>query len=185
MLPALLAPLLSTLAANGLGMLAGAIQAKGKEVIEKKLGITIPENSSALTPEVIVRLKEKEMEHEEFLISARLEEKKLSLEEVRILEDGTKNARNMNLGIQQAANAAFLAKVAAYYIDFIVICCTLILTSCIIFNEIPGSNKELAYMALGSLLTMCGTILNFHRGTSASSHHKDSTISSLVEGEKK
>lgn len=68
----LLAPLLSTLAANGMSMLAGAIQAKGKELIEGKLGIKIPEDASKLTPELMVQLKQKEMEHEEFLINAQI-----------------------------------------------------------------------------------------------------------------
>lgn len=80
MLPTLLAPLLSTLATNGLGMLAGAIQAKGKDVIEKKLGITIPDSSSALTPELIARLKEKEMEHEEFLLSLQVRQSEINIE---------------------------------------------------------------------------------------------------------
>jgi len=71
MLP-LLAPLLSTLASNGLSMLAGAIQAKGKEVIEDKLGVQIPEEPSKLTPELLQELQVRTMEHEEFLIDAQI-----------------------------------------------------------------------------------------------------------------
>jgi hypothetical protein len=37
---------------------------------------------------------------------------------------------------------------------------------------VPEANKELVYMALGSLITMSGTILNFHRGSSQGSKDK-------------
>lgn len=79
MIPALLAPILSALASSGLSVLAGAIQAKGKEVIEAKLGISIPENASALTPEILTQLKQKEMEHEEFLISAQIKQAEINI----------------------------------------------------------------------------------------------------------
>lgn len=75
-----LAPLLSTLAANGMSMLAGAIQAKGKEAIESKLGIKIPSEASALTPELLQQLKIKEMEHEEFLLSTQVKKAELDIE---------------------------------------------------------------------------------------------------------
>jgi hypothetical protein len=68
MIPLLLAPLLATLAQNGLGMLASAITAKGKEVIEEKLGVDI--DLATQTPEGLFKLKELEMKHEEFLINA-------------------------------------------------------------------------------------------------------------------
>lgn len=67
MLPALLAPIISTLASNGLNILAGAITAKGKEFIEDKIGMKIP-TAENLTPELIAQLKMKEMEHETALI---------------------------------------------------------------------------------------------------------------------
>ncbi len=63
MLP-FLVPLLSTLAANGMGLLSSAIQAKGKEFIEEKIGVKIPDNP---TPADIVALKKAEMQHEEVL----------------------------------------------------------------------------------------------------------------------
>ena len=44
---------------------------------------------------------------------------------------------------------------------------------------VPDANKELVYMALGSLITMSGTILNFHRGSSQGSKDKGSEIQKL------
>ena len=83
MLP-FLAPLLTTLAANGMSMLASAIQAKGKEVIEDKLGIKIPSDASSLTPELLQELKIRTMEHEEFLLSVQMESAKNELEAEKV-----------------------------------------------------------------------------------------------------
>jgi len=78
--PLLLAPLLSSLASKGMSLLAGAIEAKGKDVIESKLGIKIPSSVSDLTPELVQKLKEKEMEHEEFLLSMQVKKAELDIE---------------------------------------------------------------------------------------------------------
>jgi hypothetical protein len=63
MLP-ILAPILATLAANGLSLLSSAIMAKGTDAVEKVLGIKIPSDASKLTPEVILGLKQAELNHE-------------------------------------------------------------------------------------------------------------------------
>lgn len=76
----LLAPLLSLLASKGMSVLAGAIEAKGKDFIEDKLGVKIPSEVSSLTPELLQQLKIKEMEHEEFLLQLQLERAKNELE---------------------------------------------------------------------------------------------------------
>lgn len=68
MIPALLAPLLLKLAESGLGMLAGAIQAKGKEIVEKELGVKIPDDPKDLTPELLFKLKELEIKNQEYLL---------------------------------------------------------------------------------------------------------------------
>jgi hypothetical protein len=44
---------------------------------------------------------------------------------------------------------------------------------------VPDANKELVYMALGSLITMSGTVLNFHRGSSQGSKDKATEIQSM------
>jgi hypothetical protein len=44
---------------------------------------------------------------------------------------------------------------------------------------VPEANKELVYMALGSLITMSGTILNFHRGSSQGSKDKGADLQNL------
>lgn len=175
----LFAGLLSTLAGNGLNVLVGAITAKGKEFVEEKIGMKIPDDPAKLTPELLVELKKAEMANEVALVQAAVEGKKIVLAEHTLEVDNTKSARDMNKAIQESANAAYIAKVAPYYLDFLIVGATLLMAALLFFVGVPAANEKLAYMALGSLLTMCGTVLNFHRGTSASSQKKDETIHEL------
>jgi hypothetical protein len=70
-------PLIQTLLQNGLGLVANAVMAKGKEWVEDKTGIKL---SPDMPPEQIAQLKIAEMQHEEELMRLRLEENKLDIE---------------------------------------------------------------------------------------------------------
>jgi hypothetical protein len=73
-----------------------------------------------------------------------------------------------------------LAKNAAYILDFIIVSAAVIVSWLAFFKGVPSENKEIVYMALGSLWTLTGTIINFHRGSSRNSQVKDETISKLT-----
>jgi hypothetical protein len=79
-LPLAIAAIVKGLAANGLATLAGAVAAKGKEWVEDKIGIKIPDDASGLTGDKLLELKKAEMAHEEVLINAALEEKRMELD---------------------------------------------------------------------------------------------------------
>ena len=102
--------------------------------------------------------------------AAKLQE--LELEYAKLDMANTANARDMNAKIQESVNAAWIAKNAAYILDFAIVSATIIMTWIVFFKGVPSENKEIAYMAIGSLITMCGTVLNFHRGSSAGSKSK-------------
>ena len=70
----ILGALLGTLAENGLGLLSSAIQAKGKEVVEKTLGVKIPDNP---TPEDVAKLRQMQFDHEERLLELGIEKARL------------------------------------------------------------------------------------------------------------
>lgn len=72
-IPAILAPLL----ANGLDLVANAVMAKGKDFVEKKLGVELKPNMSN---EDLARVQIAQMEHEQELMRLRLEENKLDIE---------------------------------------------------------------------------------------------------------
>lgn len=73
--------LFAALAKAGLGLLGNAVLAKGKQVIEDKIGIKIPDDPAALQdPAVVKELQQAQFAHEEFLVEAALREKELEIE---------------------------------------------------------------------------------------------------------
>jgi hypothetical protein len=87
----IVASLLGSLAQNGLGLLSSAIQAKGKEVVEKTLGVKISDNPS---PEEISKLRQLEYDHEERLLELGIEKAKLEQEELKALLAAQANQEN-------------------------------------------------------------------------------------------
>lgn len=78
MLPVFLAPLLQ----QGLSLIGNAVLAKGKDWVEEKTGVKLDQPLSA---EDSFKLKQFELEHEEELLRLRIEEKKLNLDEIKVV----------------------------------------------------------------------------------------------------
>lgn len=131
----------------------------GLEFVEDKLGMKLKPDMS---PEEIQKVSEAAMKHEEFLISEGYKD--------------VADARDMNEHIQESSSSSTLAKNAAYILDFMIIGSAIVLAFIAFFVGVPDGNKELVYTLLGSLWTYSGVVINFHRGTSSSSHKKDDFI---------
>jgi hypothetical protein len=102
--------------------------------------------------------------------------------ETKLLElnnANTDSARDMNAKVQESSNASWLAKNTAYALDIGIVAATIFLAWFAFMKGVPEANKELVYMALGSLITMSGTVLNFHRGSSQGSKDKATEIQAL------
>ena len=151
----ILAPILATLAANGLGMVADAVTKKGKEYVEEKLGIELTPDPS---PEAVANWKKAVMENE--------------TEVLRMAYGDIANARNMQVEALRQEDlfskrfiyifATFWSIFAAGYIGFIT------------FGHIPEDNQRFADTILGFLLgTVVATILQFFFGSSMGSKEKD------------
>jgi hypothetical protein len=151
----LLAPLLATLASNGLGMVADAVTKKGKEFVEEKLGIDLTQDPS---PETIANWKLAAQQHEKELL--------------QMAYGDVANARNMQVEALRQDDlfskrfiyifATFWSIFAASYIGFIT------------FGTIPEDNQRFADTILGFLLgTVVATILQFFFGSSMGSKEKD------------
>lgn len=154
--------IVSSLLSAGLPKIAKAVTDKGLGYVEEKLGIKLePEMSD----EKLAEVKAAAMKHEEFQIEAD--------------HKNTDSARVMNSNIQGAEFASTLSKNAAYIIDFCIVGAAVIVSWLAFFVGVPPENKELVYMALGSLWTLVGTIVNFHRGSSRQSQNKDDLIRKL------
>lgn len=152
------APALATAVAGPLG--GAAINA-----IASKLGVpaSLSEVTAALeaNPDLALKLKE------------------IDLKEFELHNANTDSARKMNAEIQNSASASWLAKNTAYVLDVGIVSATVFLAWFAFMKGVPEQNKELVYMALGSLITMSGTVLNFHRGSSQGSKDKASEIEKL------
>jgi hypothetical protein len=83
--------LLGTLAQNGLGLLASAIQAKGKQIVEDKLGVKISDNP---TPAEVEKLRQLQYDHEERLLELGIEKARIEQEELRALLAAQANQEN-------------------------------------------------------------------------------------------
>jgi hypothetical protein len=87
----IVATLLGTLAQNGLGLLSSAIQAKGKEVVEKTLGVKISDDP---TPAEVERLRQSQFDHEEALLALGIEKARIEQEELKALLAAQANQEN-------------------------------------------------------------------------------------------
>jgi hypothetical protein len=81
--------------------------------------------------------------------------------------------------LANSEKTGILARNTAYILDIFIVVSTFALALLIMFAEVPTSNKELVYTTFGSLMTLCLTIVQFHRGSSAHSAKKDDTIQQL------
>lgn len=157
-------PLLPMIAGLGIDFIKDLITDNGEELvkegIKKVTGIDLSKKKE-LTADEVIKIKEVEFKLKE-----------LDFEELKLSVQNTDSARNMNVEIQTSENASSIAKNAAYYIDFAIIGGTLLVGAMLFFFGIPESNKDLAYTMFGSLITLSGTIINFHRGSSQGSKNK-------------
>ena len=149
------APALATAVAGPMGGMA-------MKAIADKLGVenTPSAISTAIkdNPDIALKLKE------------------IDLKELELHNANTDSARKMNAEVQNSANASWLAKNIAYCIDVVIVTSTIGLTYMLMSQQVPADNKELALMAFGSLVTLCGTVVNFHRGSSQGSKDKSKGI---------
>jgi hypothetical protein len=158
----LLAPLLATLATNGLGLVADAVTKKGQQYVEDKLGIDLSQEPDK---ETLEQWKAAARDHERELIQM-------------VFEDRA-NARAM----QTAAlgqNDTFAKRFVYYFATFWSVSSALYIAF-ITFGEIPEANVRFADTILGFLLgTIVATIVQFFFGSSDSSKQKDTALESLT-----
>lgn len=152
------APALATIVAGPLGGMA-------VKAIAEKLGVedTVDAVTQALQadPEAAAKLAE------------------IDLKQFELHNANTDSARKMNAEIQSSSVASALAKNVAYVIDIMIVGGALFMTFIVFFKGVPEANKAMAFTALGSLWTLAGTVLNFHRGSSQGSKDKADEIQKL------
>lgn len=160
-----LAGLLKNLAPGLATVVAGPLGGMAVRAIAEKMGVedTVEAVANAIQADPQAAQKLAEIDTKQF----------------ELHNANTDSARKMNAEIQESANASWLAKNTAYALDIGIVSATIFLAWFAFMKGVPDANKELVYMALGSLITMSGTILNFHRGSSQGSKDKGGEIQKL------
>ena len=85
-LAAVASPFIKSLLENGLNTLAGAVQAKGKEYVEKTLGVQLPPDDQPLSPSQLLELRDLEFKHEERLAELAVRKAEVELEGERVAQ---------------------------------------------------------------------------------------------------
>lgn len=170
------AALLSTLAQNGLSLLASAIQAKGKQVVEERLGVKIGDNP---TPAEVESLRQLQYDHEERLIELGIEKAQQELEafkeEVKDRDSArVRDAEFVRRGVHNN-RADIMVAMAAMAVAAMVY----LVWSTPSLNEYV---KGIVTLVLGRFLGYLDNIYSFEFGTTRGSQNKDETIKKLSGG---
>jgi hypothetical protein len=159
----LLAPLLATLASNGLGMVADAVTKKGKEYVEDKLGIDLSQKPD---PEVIAQWQQAAREHERDLIQMVFADKA--------------DARAREVALATSQNAPLLNKIVTPALALGVVTLSFVLFAILIFVDVQMEAKDILIYILGVLSAAVTQILSYYFGSSQGSKDKDEALEAMV-----
>lgn len=179
MIPAALAPILKPLLANGLGLVANAVLAKGKKVVEDKLGVELKPDMSS---EDLARVQMAAMEHEEELLRIKLEENKLDLQELELYLKDTDSARDREIQIATSDKAPLLNKIITPVLALGVISLTFILFGVVMFdnNPVDSTRKDILIYILGVLSAISTQIVSYYFGSSQGSKDKADQLKQVL-----
>jgi len=166
-------PVIQTLAGAGLNLLASVVKKKGKEFVEKKLGVKIPDTPEQLTEEKLQELKQLELEHEEELLKLALEEKKAYLKD-------TQDARKTYTEINKSIETPYVNKIFPSILAGVTVLLTFILFGLFTFNNLEGTQKDIVIYILGVLSTISTQIYSFYFGSSVGSKEKTDILNKLT-----
>ena len=171
MIPAALQAILTPLLGNGLNLVANAVLAKGKKVVEEKLGVELKPDMS---PEDMAKIQIAQMEHEEELLRLRLEENKLDLAELEMRLKDVDSARDRETAIATSKDAPLLNKIVTPVLALGLLTLTFILFGVVMFDNAPveSSRKDILIYVLGVLSAIATQIVSYYFGSSQGSKDK-------------
>lgn len=178
-LPAALLPILQPLLANGLNLVANAVMAKGKKVVEEKLGVELKPDMS---PDDIIRLKTAEMEHEEELLRLKIEENKLDLQELDMRLKDVDSARDRETAIATSDKAPLINKIVTPVLALGILLLTFFLFGVVMFDDTPveSSRKDILIYILGVLSAISTQIVSYYFGSSQGSKDKADQLKEAI-----
>lgn len=164
-------PILGPLLQNGLGLVANAVVAKGKQYVEQKLGVELKPDMS---PEDMAKVQIAAMEHEEELMRLRLEADKLDLAELELRLKDVDSARDRETAIATSKDAPLLNKVITPILALGIVTLTFFLFAIVMFDDTPvdASRKDILIYVLGVLSAIATQIVSYYFGSSQGSKDK-------------
>jgi hypothetical protein len=174
MIPAL-AAIVQPLLANGLGLVANAVMAKGQAWVEGKTGVKLQPN---MPPEEVAKLQMAQMEHEEELMRLKLEENKLDIEELTLRLKDTDSARDREIQIATSDKAPLLNKVITPILALSLLLITFSLFAVVMFDHSPvdSTRKDILIYILGVLSAISTQIVSYYFGSSQGSKDKSEAL---------
>jgi len=174
-IPAALQAIITPLLGSGLNLVANAVLAKGKKVVEEKLGVELKPNMS---PEDLAKIQIAQMEHEEELLKLRLEEDKLDLAELEMLLKDTNDARVRETQIVTSDKAPLLNKLITPILALGLLGITFTLFGIVLFQASPidPSRKDILIYILGVLSAVATQVVSYYFGSSQSSKDKTEAL---------
>ena len=175
MIPAALLPIIQPLLSNGLNLVANAVMAKGKKVVEEKLGVELKPDMS---PDDLAKLQMAQMEHEEELMRLRIEEDKLDLAELELRLKDVDSARDREVQIVTSDKAPLLNKIVTPVLALSILCLTFVLFGIVMFDSTPveASRKDILIYVLGVLSAIATQIVSYYFGSSQGSKDKSDAL---------
>ena len=73
-----------------------------------------------------------------------------------------------------------LGKIAPYVLDFVIVIGTFVFGYLLFFIGVPEANKDIMNIMFGTLLGLCSTVVNYHRGSSEGSTAKQLTLNKIA-----
>lgn len=174
-IPAALGAILTPLLGNGLNLVANAVMAKGKDYVEKKLGVELKPDMS---PDEIIRLKTAEMEHEEELLRLKIEDNKLDLAELEARLKDVDSARDREIQIATSDKAPLINKIVTPVLALSILLLTFALFGIVMFDNTPveSSRKDILIYILGVLSAISTQIVSYYFGSSQGSKEKSDQL---------
>jgi hypothetical protein len=179
MIPAAIQAILTPLLGNGLNLVANAVMAKGKDYVEKKLGVELKPDMSS---EDLAKIQIAQMEHEEELLRLRIEEDKLDLAELELRLKDTDSAREREVQISTSDKAPLLNKIVTPVLALSILLLTFVLFGVVMFDDSPveASRKDILIYILGVLSAIASQIVSYYFGSSQSSKDKTDALKEAI-----
>ena len=179
MIPAAIQAILTPLLGNGLNLVANAVMAKGKDYVEKKLGVELKPDMSS---EDLAKIQIAQMEHEEELLKLRLEEDKLDLAELQARLKDTNDAREREVQIANSDKAPLINKIVTPVLALSILLLTFVLFGVVMFDGTPveASRKDILIYVLGVLSAIASQIVSYYFGSSQSSKDKTDALKEAI-----